>query len=59
MTCNRYLISPCIALCRIDTDGYCEGCRRTRTEIASWRSYTDNERKAIMESLHQRTTTNV
>lgn len=28
--------SPCIAVCRLDAHGYCEGCGRSRDEIARW-----------------------
>lgn len=44
--------SPCIAVCIISaTDGLCEGCRRSRLEIARWSSYTDSERRQIMQDL--------
>ncbi len=44
--------SPCINVCIISpTDGLCEGCRRTRHEIARWASYSDDERRTIMEEL--------
>lgn len=47
--------SPCIKLCVIDPrDGLCEGCRRSRQEIAHWSSYTDAERRAIMQALKSR-----
>ncbi|MBN8912113.1 MAG: DUF1289 domain-containing protein [Rhizobiales bacterium] len=48
--------SPCIKICVIDpTDGLCEGCRRSRHEIARWTSYTDAERRRIMAELKTRT----
>jgi uncharacterized protein len=44
--------SPCIAVCIISpADSLCEGCRRSRQEIARWSSYTDSERRAIMQDL--------
>ncbi len=48
--------SPCIKVCVIDpADGLCEGCRRSRHEIARWTSYTDGERRRIMAELETRT----
>ncbi|WP_334145827.1 DUF1289 domain-containing protein [Hyphomicrobium sp.] len=47
--------SPCIKICVIDpADGLCEGCRRSRHEIARWTSYTDAERRRIMAELATR-----
>jgi predicted Fe-S protein YdhL (DUF1289 family) len=47
--------SPCIKVCVIDpVDGLCEGCRRSRHEIARWTSYTDAERSRIMAELRTR-----
>ncbi len=47
--------SPCILVCSIDDKtGYCFGCGRTRDEIGAWTSYTDAERRAIMEALPAR-----
>ncbi len=47
--------SPCIKLCVINArDGLCEGCRRSRHEIACWSSYSDAERREIMRTLKHR-----
>ncbi len=47
--------SPCILVCSIDMNtGYCFGCGRTRDEIGLWTSYSDAERRAIMEVLPAR-----
>lgn len=47
--------SPCIKVCLMDpASGLCIGCLRTLDEIASWSSYTNAERRAIMEALPQR-----
>src|SRR3546814_9768345 len=32
----RAVLSPCIGVCTMAEDGYCDGCHRTSTEIASW-----------------------
>lgn len=47
--------SPCILVCSIDMKtGYCFGCGRTRDEIAGWTSYTDQQRRSIMDGLPAR-----
>jgi predicted Fe-S protein YdhL (DUF1289 family) len=47
--------TPCIKVCVIDpTDGLCQGCLRSRHEIARWSSYSDAERRRIMAELKSR-----
>jgi predicted Fe-S protein YdhL (DUF1289 family) len=47
--------SPCILVCSIDMNtGYCFGCGRTRDEIASWMSFSDAQRSAVMATLPAR-----
>jgi len=50
--------SPCISVCSLDiaSDGtdYCVGCKRTQEEIFSWLTYSEDERKHIMETLKER-----
>lgn len=49
------MISPCVRLCTLDPDsGMCVGCGRTLAEIGRWARYSEDERKAIMESLPAR-----
>ena len=55
MPTNRTIQSPCISVCTIEPDlDVCRGCLRTRTEIARWLSYTDQERAHIMDALPAR-----
>ena len=42
------ILSPCIGICRLGTDGQCEGCLRTGDEIARWLSMSDAERARLM-----------
>jgi predicted Fe-S protein YdhL (DUF1289 family) len=50
--------SPCIKICVINpTDGLCDGCFRSRHEIARWSSYSDAERRVIMQELKRRRAT--
>ena len=47
--------SPCILVCTIDDKtGFCFGCGRTREEIGAWTTYSDEQRRAIMDTLAKR-----
>ncbi|PST19063.1 DUF1289 domain-containing protein [Rhizobium sp. JAB6] len=51
------MLSPCILVCSVDQNtGYCFGCGRTSAEIGAWMSYSDDERRQIMEMLPERLT---
>lgn len=44
--------SPCVDVCRMDAaSGYCEGCRRSLDEIASWSAYSPSEKRAVLALL--------
>ena len=47
--------TPCIRVCILDPDtGLCEGCGRTREEIASWFRLSEQDRLRIMAELPER-----
>ncbi|KXF61141.1 hypothetical protein AQ476_07440 [Burkholderia thailandensis] len=47
--------SPCTNVCRIDAKtGWCEGCRRTRDEIAGWRKLDDDAKRAVLARIAAR-----
>jgi predicted Fe-S protein YdhL (DUF1289 family) len=47
--------SPCVNICRMDAaSGYCEGCRRSLEEIASWSVYTAAQKRAVLALLPAR-----
>ncbi len=47
--------SPCVDVCRMDAaSGYCEGCRRSIDEIASWSSYSAAQKRAVLVQLPAR-----
>jgi uncharacterized protein len=47
--------TPCIRVCVLDPDtGLCEGCGRTRDEIARWYELSEDQRLAIMSGLEER-----
>ena len=47
--------TPCLRVCLLDPEsGLCEGCGRTRDEIARWGQMSEDERLAIMAGLEER-----
>ena len=48
---NAPILTPCIGLCSLDADGYCEGCFRTGDEIARWSLMADAERQHLMDAV--------
>ncbi|MBA1158015.1 DUF1289 domain-containing protein [Microvirga mediterraneensis] len=47
--------SPCIRVCMLDPEtGLCEGCGRTREEIAGWYRMSEEDRQRIMAALPER-----
>ena len=52
---DEEVASPCVNVCRMDAaSGYCEGCRRSLEEIASWSIYTPAEKRAVLALLPAR-----
>ncbi|MCG9682175.1 DUF1289 domain-containing protein [Vibrio sp. Isolate23] len=45
---------PCVRNCCLDGDDICLGCFRTLNEILEWRSYTDEEKRAVLVSCAER-----
>lgn len=45
------ILSPCIGLCSLDAEGFCEGCFRTGDEIAGWALMGDVERQRVMDEV--------
>ena len=47
--------SPCISICRLnDASGLCDGCFRTRDEIAAWGNAGDERKRGIWTQIEQR-----
>lgn len=47
--------SPCISICRMDgVSGLCQGCFRTRDEIAAWSRADDGHKRALWATIEQR-----
>ena len=47
--------SPCVNICRLDSQGLCIGCRHTLGEIAEWSQASDARRLEILSALKTRT----
>jgi len=43
--------SPCVDICKLDSDFVCIGCRRTIDEVLKWPEYTDEQKKAVLDRL--------
>ena len=48
---KKEISSPCIAVCRLNLDGICIGCKRTRKEVQEWCDYSPKRRKKIIDRL--------
>ena len=49
------IVSPCISVCRMHAvTGLCEGCFRTRDEIASWGNSADDAKRATWLRIEER-----
>ena len=44
----KAVLSPCVGVCALDPQGYCEGCLRSAGEIARWSQMSDDERLRLM-----------
>ncbi|MCX6956179.1 MAG: DUF1289 domain-containing protein [Verrucomicrobia bacterium] len=47
-------VSPCIRVCRLDGEGVCVGCFRTRGEIACWPALNDGEKTGVLAGAEER-----
>ena len=47
--------SPCVNICILDAAGeYCTGCYRSLDEIASWATFSETEKRAILDKCDER-----
>ncbi len=51
---TRAVLTPCIGVCMLGEDGLCDGCLRSRDEIARWSTLDDPARRTLMDTLPQR-----
>jgi predicted Fe-S protein YdhL (DUF1289 family) len=45
------ILTPCIGVCTLGSDGLCEGCHRSTDEIGAWSSMDDDTRAHIMRDV--------
>ena len=51
----KNLPSPCVSICKLNkSTGLCEGCFRTKNEIALWPSMNNDERLSLLPILRER-----
>lgn len=49
------LVSPCVSVCTLDpVTRYCQGCLRTRDEIATWPGLSYDDKLEVLERLRER-----
>ena len=50
----RNISTPCISVCKYNSNNYCIGCKRPMNEIFDWLDYNEDMRIAIMKDLIDR-----
>jgi uncharacterized protein len=45
--------SPCVDICKLDGNGVCIGCFRTKEEIARWLQMEETEKSAVVARLNE------
>ncbi len=46
------ICSPCVKFCKLNQDNsFCLGCYRETQEIANWRKFSGDERRAVMNKI--------
>ena len=53
-TPERPVASPCVNICALDEADICTGCQRTVEEITRWGRMSNDERRAVLGSCHER-----
>ena len=48
---RRALLTPCIGVCELRSDGLCAGCHRSGEEIAAWPTLDDEQRRRLMDEI--------
>lgn len=54
MKIDSKTLSPCIRNCCLDTNDVCLGCGRHVDEIVGWSSFTDAQKRQILDRCVQR-----
>lgn len=51
--------SPCIKVCKYDSEKNCMGCHRSMDEITNWIFYNDDEKLQVLKNTVERKKTPV
>jgi len=43
--------SPCVDICKLDSDFVCIGCGRTIDEVLKWPEYTDEQKQEVLDRI--------
>lgn len=46
--------SPCIGICQNGTNGYCQGCFRSREERFNWLQFSDQQKRQVVKLCRSR-----
>lgn len=46
--------SPCVDVCRYNSNGLCQGCYRTKSEIMGWQNLTDEQKIQVLNLINRR-----
>lgn len=48
------VVSPCVAVCALNTDDICTGCHRSGGEIREWVALDNAERRVVLKKARAR-----
>ncbi|MDY0077963.1 MAG: DUF1289 domain-containing protein [Bacteroidales bacterium] len=51
---KKKIKSPCQLICTYDEDRICIGCYRSLEEVANWDSYTEEEKRKVLDNTMKR-----
>ncbi|MCK9451426.1 MAG: DUF1289 domain-containing protein [Bacteroidales bacterium] len=51
---KKKIKSPCQLICTYDEDRICIGCYRSLEEVANWDSYTEEEKRKVIDNTMKR-----
>lgn len=51
---KKKIKSPCQLICTYDTDHVCVGCYRSAEEVANWDSYSDEQKRKVLDNTTKR-----
>ncbi|VVH55032.1 hypothetical protein BSPCLSOX_2896 [uncultured Gammaproteobacteria bacterium] len=51
---NKVIKTPCLGICKYNTQNFCIGCKRSSGEITNWMNYSGAMREAIIKDLENR-----